>query len=197
MAGQAYNIIARKILNRKQQEKRAESQPPDPQQPQADTCDKRRHQRHLYHCPKGVGLEIKHLGGGITKHTVHPLNISDGGLSYQLNQFIPPGSACKVTLTDKHGQFVQVEGSILGCRCVQGRLHDIGVQFAESIDATQFSITEEDQKAATAAMAAGTSSDYDREAIVTLNRQLWEQAVNQAPVGELRFTVQKLQDLLR
>lgn len=71
---------------------------------------------------------------------VHPRNIGEGGIAFLHEAFVPEGARCMLTLPTKTGDYLQIEGEVVGCRHVRGRLHEIGVMFDETINPEQIAL---------------------------------------------------------
>jgi len=71
---------------------------------------------------------------------VVPRNISTGGLACIHGGFLHPGTPCYMTLQTKGAGARTLQGSIVRCRHLERHLHDLGVQFAEPVDPSQFLI---------------------------------------------------------
>ena len=83
---------------------------------------------------------------GRRTYTLAPRNISREGISLLHGKFVYGGTACVVGLQALDGQVVPVHGKVIWCRLVAGRVHELGVQFDESIDVEEF-VVEEGTKA--------------------------------------------------
>ena len=65
-----------------------------------------------------------------------PRNISSGGAALLHGQFVYPGTPCLVHIPTFDGRVVTVRGSTVHCRMVEGRVHELGVAFAEPVEVT-------------------------------------------------------------
>lgn len=66
-------------------------------------------------------------------------DISNGGLSFFYGVFIHPGTSCVAQLRTTDGERVLVPGKVVRCTFVQGRVHEVGVEFDAAVDAGMFS----------------------------------------------------------
>ncbi|MCH7813722.1 MAG: PilZ domain-containing protein [Planctomycetes bacterium] len=161
-----------------------------------DPVSKRSGKRWPYDSVGELRLEIEHPGGGISEFLVRPCNISAGGLSLEHGGFIARGTGCFITLKTSDGQPVRVHGSILGCRCVGGRIHDVGVKFEKSIDVARFVPEAQDDPDDVPDAAPILADSYDRELVLGVIGQLWEIATHHASLNELRYKVDELARLV-
>jgi hypothetical protein len=63
-----------------------------------------------------------------------PRNISSGGVALLHGQFVYPRTSCVIHIPTFDGRIVTVRGSTVHCRMVEGRVHELGVAFAEPVD---------------------------------------------------------------
>ncbi|MCP4249570.1 MAG: hypothetical protein GY778_21220 [bacterium] len=158
--------------------------------------NKRSGKRYPYDSVGELRLEIEHPGGGITEYLVHPCNLSAGGISLEHGGFIARGTGCFITLKTSGDQPVRVRGKILGCRCVGGRIHDVGVKFEKSIDVGRFVPEAKDDPDDVPDTPPHLAGAYDREGVLAVIGQLWEIATHDAPLDELRHKVDELARLV-
>lgn len=71
---------------------------------------------------------------------VIPRNLSQGGMGFVCGNYLHVGSQCFITLRTLGGKGVVVPGIVRRCRYLEGRLHDVGVEFSERIDPRNFMI---------------------------------------------------------
>jgi DNA-binding response OmpR family regulator len=83
-------------------------------------------------------LTIFEQDGSPTHFAVATRNISTHGLGLVHGRFVHPGARCVVSIRARHGEARALEGQIVKCRMMSGRLHDVGVQLDTSIDPTDF-----------------------------------------------------------
>ena len=73
-----------------------------------------------------------------TTFQMKPSDICRIGMSLLHGVFVYPGSACNITLRPLSGEAVEIPGEVATCRWVSGRVHEIGVKFAEPIELGDF-----------------------------------------------------------
>ena len=96
-------------------------------------ADLRADDRVAFELPSGAVMKLYHPGGTITTHLIHPRNLSRKGMSFLHGNYVHTNSRCEVYLRTFKNQTAVVEGSIMWCRHVHGRVHEVGVQFAHPI----------------------------------------------------------------
>lgn len=100
--------------------------------------ERRESTRHAYHLDQLLA-RIFHPGSHDAKaYHVVPVDLSDHGLGFLHGTFLYPGSPCNVDLVTHDGERIQVDGRVVECRHIRGRIHLIGVRFLESIDVELF-----------------------------------------------------------
>lgn len=95
----------------------------------------RHDERYPYFVREGLIFEIE---GATTRFVVRPRDISGGGVSFLHGSFLHPGRACVMALKTIDGEHVLVTGRTVRCRCVRGRIHDVGMQFDKPVDVNNF-----------------------------------------------------------
>lgn len=76
---------------------------------------------------------------------VIPRNLSQGGMGFICGNYLHIGSSCFVTFRSLGGKGVVVQASVRRCKHVEGRLHEIGVEFGEQIDPRNYMIDTDGQ----------------------------------------------------
>ncbi|MEW6252019.1 MAG: PilZ domain-containing protein [Planctomycetota bacterium] len=79
------------------------------------------------------GLDVM-LQGRNTRYVVRGRNVSSSGIAFLHGDLVSPGTACTLELPTPDGGAVPVEGHVVRCRCVSGRIHEIGVQFEQPLE---------------------------------------------------------------
>lgn len=97
----------------------------------------RRHDRFEYH-ERDIRVTILHTMGGETHLLVHGRNLSAGGMSFLHGGFLHAGTTCRVLLKTKKGIDKLMLARVAGCRHISKNIHEIGVQFYEKIDVSDF-----------------------------------------------------------
>lgn len=77
-------------------------------------------------------------GGGTTPMIVTSRNLSTSGIGILSEGFLHRGSKCVVALTALDGQSRSVPGTVVHCRHIRGRVHEVGIQFDAAIDIALF-----------------------------------------------------------
>lgn len=151
--------------------------------------------RYRYAVQEGIAIEPEGLTASFV---VCPRNISAGGISFLHGSFLYPRSACRLTLRTVDGEYVIAAGCVVRCRCVRGRVHEVGVQFAEPIDVEDFVVAKEGAPPpASATTVSGCEvTEYPAAAVVDIARQLQELARDGAPREQVLRKLAQLATLL-
>ncbi len=99
---------------------------------------KRKHDRVDYR-----GREIPFWLAGQESHERHRYialsrNVSASGIALLHGGFAYQGAACGLTLTSIHGQTHELTGTVMHCRLIRGRVHELGVKFSDIIEVESF-----------------------------------------------------------
>jgi CheY-like chemotaxis protein/HPt (histidine-containing phosphotransfer) domain-containing protein len=100
--------------------------------------EKRKSRRLPYKGVTGLIMRVTHPGGTTVRFLVKPRNISTHGLSVLHGGFIHPETRCAIPLRDLMGNAVRMDGRVVSCRLVRGRVHEVGVQFDRAIPLEQY-----------------------------------------------------------
>lgn len=100
--------------------------------------EKRRSKRMPYNEVPALILQVTHPGGTTVRFLVKPRNISSQGLSVLHGGFVHPGTRCSVPLKDMRGLATRIDGKIVSCRLIRGRVHELGIQFCRSIPIEEY-----------------------------------------------------------
>lgn len=150
---------------------------------------KRRHDRLDY---PAHDVELTLFGADPTEmHRFRAItrNISATGISVLHGGFVYAGGACTVTLSSLWGERETIKGTVVHCRLIRGRVHELGIQFDRVIDTRCFvsgaqSVVDEDD-ATVQITTAGTVlllDDQDAEIM------LFEHHLSKTPVQVLSAT---------
>jgi hypothetical protein len=156
--------------------------------PSAQELQARADPRIRYAVREGLVLQV---AGHAVRFLVRARDISCGGISVLHGAFVYPGTECVVTLRTRDGEFVRAGGRILRCRCVRGRVHEVGIVFTDRIDVENF-----------VTLAARTESDavaaaeIDRAAVGAAIRELAQLLSAQAPQSDLASAAARLTGLV-
>ncbi len=76
--------------------------------------------------------------GSVQSYFVTPRNISTTGVAFVHGGYVHPGSKIAVALRNRDEKLCAHQGRVVRCVHVQGRLHEIGVEFASQINPKDF-----------------------------------------------------------
>ena len=85
-----------------------------------------------------VIVAVTHPNGAHVTFSVVPRNLSANGLAFLHGRFVYAGSVCKLALPRLDGQNTMVAAKIVNCRHLGGVVHEVAVNFEQTIDLTQF-----------------------------------------------------------
>jgi len=91
-----------------------------------------------YSCRLRLSVGVKQPGGTEATYDVIGRTISSGGLSFLHGGYLHVGTSCAMFLVAASGVRRRVTGTVVHCRHVDGRVHEVGVQFNEPIEADAF-----------------------------------------------------------
>tara|TARA_R110002072_G_scaffold150953_5_gene299878 strand:+ start:5106 stop:6236 length:1131 start_codon:yes stop_codon:yes gene_type:complete len=80
-----------------------------------------------------VELTIQHGNGAKVTIPVATRNISRGGMSILHASFVHVNSPCEITLKLANGTSQTIQGKIVRCGHLEGRVHEVGIAFNEQI----------------------------------------------------------------
>lgn len=95
-------------------------------------------QRVRFEMPSGVVTKIYQPGGSPITYLIHPRNLSRTGMSFLHGTYVYDHSRVQVHLRTIKDQTAVVTGSVVWCRHVRGRVHEIGVSFNHPIVLSAF-----------------------------------------------------------
>jgi CheY-like chemotaxis protein len=78
-------------------------------------------------------LTIEHSSGSRVTLPVATRNISRGGISILHSSFIYPGSHCNITAQFEDGRELDIDGVVIRCNHLGGKVHEIGIEFDQEI----------------------------------------------------------------
>jgi len=157
--------------------------------------DLRNSTRYRYTVREGL---VCVLEGCNTNFIVRPRNLSNGGCSVLHGSFVYPGTGCTLVLRMRNDRSVLTPGRVVRCRCVRGRVHEIGIRFDRGIDIEEFVEIGRAQKLGPESGGAEPRDllGYAPDRIVALARQLQELAVVGAPALHLRRKLEQIMELI-
>ena len=79
-------------------------------------------------------IRISHPGGTTCNYIVRGRDVSASGLSFLHGSFLHKGARCLVLLPGRVERWVQVPATIVRCRHLERRTHELGVHFDEPVD---------------------------------------------------------------
>ena len=104
-----------------------------------DIDRERRQERRVPFRPSvRVGVLLENEPKGRRTYALAPRNISCTGISLLHGKFVYGGTNCVVGLVALDAQVVPTRGKVIWCRLITGRVHELGVQFDEPIDVSEF-----------------------------------------------------------
>lgn len=81
---------------------------------------------------------VRHVNGSRIAYDVKPHNISRTGIAFLHGFYIHPNTDCETALWTVDKEPVAIRGKVVRCRHLQGKTHEVGVQFNEPIDLREF-----------------------------------------------------------
>lgn len=97
---------------------------------------RRKHERYAYRC-KGLVVSIDQ--GNYQSILTAPIrNISNGGMAFLHRAMVHVGRSCRLQIRTPANRWIHITGKVVRARYVTQGIYEIGVQFDEEIDATQF-----------------------------------------------------------
>ncbi|MEM6459447.1 MAG: PilZ domain-containing protein [Planctomycetota bacterium] len=102
------------------------------------TRDRRDLDDRRYFHVRRAALRVLRENSPPTSHLVRTRNLSAGGVGLIHNAFLYPGTPCHVALQTRHGESVALPGTVVWCRHVSGRGHEVGLRFDWIIEIDEF-----------------------------------------------------------
>ncbi len=149
--------------------------------------------RYRYTASGGLTFRI---AGATASYIVRPRNLSTGGISILHGSFVYPRSTCSLMLKTITKEDALVSGKVVSCRCVRGRVHEIGIQFDHPIKIEDFIPVEVEAPPAQPAPSMAAMSYPGRE-VTRLARELVALARDDAPGAQVHRKVMEILLLLR
>lgn len=106
------------------------------------------------------------MGGQILRLRVPTRDLSRQGISFLHTGYVHVGTKCRFQLVTILNNWQTVEGSVVRCQYVEGRVHEIGARFGQPIDIALFS---------TSAIPRRILLVDDAESILRLSKHFLEQ----------------------
>ena len=160
----------------------------------APPSDARKCDRYGYTVREGLVLQVE---GATADFVVYPRRLSAEGISFLHGSFLYPGTTCALTLRTTDGEQVLAAGKVVHCRCVHGRIHEVGLLFGRPIEVENFVPVSEIERCGTApANNPSPAAPYPTNDVLALLRQIEQLAAAGAPVEQLLSAVAQLTALL-
>ncbi len=115
------------------------------EQPGAEDGGQRQHKRVPFRKLAQIAVAIQQPDQTWTKYIVRSRDLSSGGIGFIHGSFIHAGSRCRVILKETEGRASCIEGVVRRCELLQGRAHNVGVEFNEPIELDRFVHPESDE----------------------------------------------------
>lgn len=100
----------------------------------APIANTRIHRRVCVQGTSWLPVEFREAGGEIHRLKSYPLDLSGSGACLLADRFLHKQTTCVVTLHLADGELFQVTGKVIRCEHLQGRAHELGVEFDELLD---------------------------------------------------------------
>ncbi len=91
-----------------------------------------------YRVSSGVMLSVPNARGSVDDYRVVPRNLGGSGIAVLHGTFVYTNTTCAVRLKKIDGSDAVVKASVMHCRSVRGRIHELGLRFDERIDVSDF-----------------------------------------------------------
>lgn len=98
---------------------------------------RRSHARLSFRVP-AIEVEVYQPSGGSVGFFVACRNLSRGGLSIVHSSYMHVGTKCRIKMQHNTEGDVWIKASVVQCRHVTGRVHDVGLKFDKEIDVNDF-----------------------------------------------------------
>ncbi len=100
--------------------------------------ERRRHERYPHRIDEGVEVIFDAFDGQTVTCRVRPRNLSQGGIAFLHDAYVYPETRCTVVLVSSTDQAVELSGKVVGCRHINGKLHEIAMSFDRTIEPDDF-----------------------------------------------------------
>ncbi len=87
---------------------------------------------------KPLKVMVTHPGGNQRSVEVVTRNLSSNGLSFLYAGFLHMGTRCELQLITSDNAWVDIQATVVRCRYVTGRIHEVGLSFDQPVDDGQF-----------------------------------------------------------
>jgi hypothetical protein len=100
--------------------------------------ERRRHRRYMLPREFTLVVRVQQPGGTRALFSVTPRDMSLSGIGFFHASYIHPGTQCIMMMRTLKGQGVSIPGTVVRCRHVSGRIHEVGALFEKEIDVEAF-----------------------------------------------------------
>lgn len=101
-------------------------------------AERRRHARYMLPNDFALVIRIIQPGGGAQTFSASARDISVSGLGFFHGSYVHPGTACGVLMRTLKGDAVAVSGTVVRCKHLSGRVHEVGILFEHEVEVSQF-----------------------------------------------------------
>jgi hypothetical protein len=102
-------------------------------------AERRRHTRYLLPKEFTLVVRLQQPGGGAASlMSVTPRDLSSSGIGFFHAAYMHPGTACTLMMRDVEANPISLKGTVVRCRHVSGRIHEVGVLFEHEVDVKTF-----------------------------------------------------------
>lgn len=101
-------------------------------------AERRRHVRHSLPENFPLALRLTAPGSSNQAFSASARDISTSGMGFYYTAYIHLGTTCRVFMKTLKGDAVALPSTVVRCRHVSGRIHEVGVLFEHEIDIGQF-----------------------------------------------------------
>ncbi len=140
--------------------------------------ERRSEPRHAYQGHPTILVEVTDPDGSIRAFRCVARNISTRGLGFLHGRYVFPGSVCKLILRTVERALVCVAGTIVWCRHVEGRVHEVGLKFDSPLELKDFILD------ANAAPAEGEAEQKEQEKAAEKDGPALAEADQTPPEGQ-------------
>lgn len=101
-------------------------------------ANKRKAKRERFSKRSALIFRVAHPGGTEERYLIRTRNLSDTGLCFLHGSFLYPRSECVVTLQSKDRKTIEVSGTVVRCRHITGKVHEVGIKFRTPIASAEY-----------------------------------------------------------
>lgn len=101
-------------------------------------AERRRHRRYMLPKEFTLVVRIHQPGGTASIFSVTPRDLSTSGLGFFHAAYIHPGTECTLMMRSLKGEPVSLKATVMRCRHVSGRIHEVGALFEHEVDTGTF-----------------------------------------------------------